>query len=67
MEAKKTLSMIKPVNDTAERAVKLMQDFHGLMTVDEDQKQYLLRCIKEHREVYSDCKKYTLKRKYPQE
>lgn len=65
MEAKHTVSLIKAVNDTAERAVKLMQDFHGLITVKEEQKQYLLRCVQEHREKYPDCKKDTLKRKYP--
>lgn len=57
--------MPRAVNDTAERAVKLMQDFHGLITVEEEQKQFLLRCVKEHRRLYPDCKKDTLKRKYP--
>lgn len=65
LHAKKTVSMLRAVNDTAERAVKLMQDFHGLITVEEEQKQFLLRCVKEHRRLYPDCKKDTLKRKYP--
>jgi hypothetical protein len=30
------------VNDTAERGVKLFQDFNLLLTKDEDEKQYLL-------------------------
>ena len=54
LEAKNTVSLIKAVYDTAERAVKLTQDFHTLITAKEEQKQYLLRC-----------KKDTLKRKYP--
>ncbi|XP_049304099.1 uncharacterized protein LOC125776378 [Bactrocera dorsalis] len=35
--AKKKVYTLRAVNDTAERAVKLMQDFHGLITVDEEQ------------------------------
>lgn len=65
MEAKRKVSHLKVVNDTAERAIKLMQDFHGLVTAEEDQKQFLLRCVQEHRKLYPDCKKQTLKRSYP--
>ena len=39
---------LKPVNDKAERAVKLMQDFHGKIMAKEEQKQCLLRCVQEH-------------------
>ena len=42
VEAKKNVFSLKAVNDTAERADKLMQDFHGKITVKEEQKQYLL-------------------------
>lgn len=63
-KAKMKLLTLRAVNDTAERAVKLMQDFHGLITVEEEQKQFLLRCVQEHRKVYPDCKKLTLKRKF---
>ncbi|GBL92465.1 hypothetical protein AVEN_174739-1 [Araneus ventricosus] len=52
------------VNDTAERGVKLMQDFNGLLTADEEQKQFLLQCVKDHRIQYPDCRKATLKRKF---
>ncbi|XP_064292873.1 uncharacterized protein LOC135309960 [Plodia interpunctella] len=31
---------------------------------EEEQKQFLLRCVQEHRKIYPDCKKKTLKRKY---
>lgn len=64
-EAKRKVLSLTAVNDTAERAVKLMQDFHGLITAKEEQKQFLLRCVQEHRNLYPDCKKETLKRKYP--
>lgn len=63
-DAKNRVSVLRAVNDTAERAVKMMQDFHGLITVDEEQKQFLLRCVQEHRKIYPDCKKETLKRKF---
>lgn len=43
-----------------------MQDFHGFITVEKEQKQFLLRCIQEHRHIYPDCKKQTLKRKFKQ-
>ena len=65
VEAKKKVFFLKAVNDTAERAVKLMQDFHGKITAKEGQKQYLLHCVQKHRKLYPDCKKETVKRKYP--
>lgn len=65
LQAKRKVLSLRAVNDTAERAVKLMQDFHGLITAKEEQKQFLLRCVQEHRNLYPDCKKETLKRKYP--
>lgn len=66
VEAKKKVFSLKAVNDTAERAVKLMQAFHGLITAQEEQKQFLLRCVQDHINMYPDCKKETLKRKYPE-
>lgn len=66
LEAKRRISYLRVVNDTAERAVKLMQDFNGLITAEEEQKQFLLRCVQEHRKLYPDCKKSTLKRSYPE-
>lgn len=65
LEARRRISRLKVVNDTAERAVKLMQDFNRLITAEEEQKQFLLRCVQEHRNLYPDCKKTTLKRSYP--
>lgn len=42
-EAINKVLSLRAVNDTPERTVKLMQDFHGLITVEEEQKQFLLR------------------------
>ena len=62
--SKKKSFSLKAVNHTAERAVKLMQYFHGKITAKEEQKQYLLRCVQEHRKLYPDCKNEILKIKY---
>lgn len=66
-DAKNILKTIKPVNDAAERSVKLMQDFHGQLTIDEEQKQFVLRCVQDTRQTYPNCKKETLKTKYPKD
>ena len=52
---------MKAVNDAAERAVKLMQNFHGKIMAKEQQKQYLSCCVQEHRKLYPHCRKETLK------
>lgn len=65
VEAHRKIRHLKVVNDTAERAVKLIHDFHGFITAEEEQKQFLLRCVQEHRKLYPNCKKQTLKRMYP--
>lgn len=57
LKAKKTVTLLKAVNDTAERAVMLMQDFYGLITAEEERKQCLLRCVQAYRRVFPDCKK----------
>ncbi|XP_046408817.1 uncharacterized protein LOC124173330 [Ischnura elegans] len=62
-EAREKVSMLRAVNDAAERAVKLIPDFH-VITVEKEQKQFLLRWVQEHRKIYPDCKKQTLKRKF---
>ena len=36
VEAKKLFFSLKAVNDTSERAVKLMEDFHGKITAKEE-------------------------------
>ncbi|GBM17407.1 hypothetical protein AVEN_119449-1 [Araneus ventricosus] len=64
LKSQKIFQNLRVVNNTAERGVKLMQDFNGLLTVDEEQKQFLLQCVEDHRKQYPDCKKATLKRKF---
>ncbi|GBO29693.1 hypothetical protein AVEN_110473-1 [Araneus ventricosus] len=64
LKSQEIFQNLRVVNDTAERGVKLMQDFNGLLTVDEEKKQFLLHSVEDHRKQYPDCKKATLKRKF---
>jgi len=61
---KKIINSLKIVNDTAERAVKLMEEYNSTLTLDEEQKQFILKCVQEHRKIYPDCKKSTLQQQY---
>ncbi|GBN10386.1 hypothetical protein AVEN_116134-1 [Araneus ventricosus] len=49
LKSQEIFQNLRVVNDTAERGAKLMQDFNGLLTVDEEQKQFLLQCVEDHR------------------
>ena len=48
------------VNDNAERGVSLMNKNNKLITNDEEQKQYLLQAVSEHRRQFPDCAKKVL-------
>jgi hypothetical protein len=43
IQAKEILSALKVVNDTAERGVKLMEEYNEKFTKNEDQKQFILQ------------------------
>lgn len=58
--AKKTVSALTVVNDNAERGVALVQDYSGLLTRDEQQLQFLLQVVEEHRRRYPDPTKKAL-------
>ncbi|GBM51650.1 hypothetical protein AVEN_43279-2-1, partial [Araneus ventricosus] len=64
LKSQEIFQNLRVVNETAERGVKLMQDFNGLLTIHEEQKQFLLQCAEDRRKQYPDCKKATLKRKF---
>jgi hypothetical protein len=53
------------VNDTAERGVKLIQDYNASITKDEEQKQYVLQVVAECRKLYPDIKKSTISKPLP--
>jgi len=43
IQGQQIIRSLKVVNDTAERGVKLMEEFNEKITKDEDQKQFLLK------------------------
>ena len=54
---------MRVVNDTAERAVKLVSDFsqaETLLTRDEDQLQFVLQVVEGHRIDFPDMRKGTI-------
>lgn len=48
---------LKVVNDAAERGVALIEEFNGTLTKNEDQLQYLLQVVQDHRKKYPSCAK----------
>jgi len=60
LQAEAVVHELRVVNDTAERGVALMQEYNALLTKDEEQTQFALQVVKEHRKLYPDSKKATL-------
>jgi len=60
LEAEAVVKELSIVNDTAERGVALMQDYNSLLTKDEDQIQYALQVVREHRSKFPNSKKSTV-------
>lgn len=58
--AKIKVCSLTVVNDHAERGVALIQEFNGLLTKDEDQLQFALQVIQEHRKKFPDQLKRTM-------
>ena len=55
---------LKVVNDASERAIALIQNFNASLTKDEDQKQYLLRIVANHRRSLPDPSKGALAKQH---
>jgi hypothetical protein len=49
LHGKRIVKAMKVVNDAAERGVALIQEFNNVLTHDEDQQQYLLQVVEQHR------------------
>lgn len=49
--AKRRVQWLRVVNDTAERGVKLFEEFNTLLTKDEDEKQFLLQVVEANRKA----------------
>lgn len=60
-EAENVFKNLRVTNDVAERGVALIQDLNRKITHDEDQLQFLLQVVSEHRKNYPDCSKNALK------
>jgi hypothetical protein len=58
--AQEIASSLKVVNDTAERAVKLVTDYTKTLTTDELQLQLLLQVVEEHMVKFPDMRKSTI-------
>lgn len=56
----RVIENLKVVNDNAERAVALMQEYNRAITHNEDQMQCLLQVVAEHHRQFPDTKKSTL-------
>jgi len=50
---KEIAQSVKVVNDLAERGVALVQEFNSSLTRNEEQKQYLLQVIEDHRKKFA--------------
>jgi len=48
------------VNDLAKRGVALIEQYNSILTKDEEQKQFLLQVVEEHRRRFPDSSKKTL-------
>jgi len=59
-ELKTAVSEMKVVNESAERAIALMQQYNSSLTKNEEQKQYHLQLVERHRKQYPTCAKSTV-------
>lgn len=54
----------KVINDTAERNIKLIQDYNNCFTQQTEQKKYVLQVLEDYRKNYGDSNKETLLKNY---
>lgn len=59
-ESKATVQALSVVNDQAERGVALIQEYSGRITKDEEQLQFLLQVVADHRKIFPNPLKQTL-------
>lgn len=60
VKGKKKIDSIRVVNDAAERGVKLISDFNNILCNSEEQKQFLLKVVEQHRQQFPNTNKSTL-------
>lgn len=61
--AKSIIDSLTVGNEPAERGVKLIEDYTGTLTKDEEQLQFLLQVVSEHRKEYPDHTKKSISHK----
>lgn len=52
IDGRRRVQSLKVVNDAAERGISLIQSFNGILTNQEEQKQYLLQVVEQHRKQF---------------
>ncbi|CAH0390250.1 unnamed protein product [Bemisia tabaci] len=61
----KIIDNLKSVNDTAERGIKLIEEYsEKKLTRDENERQHIIQVVAEHRKQHPDVKKSTLLKPY---
>lgn len=65
IKGQRIVKSLRVVNDTAERGVKLINDFNASLTKDEEQKQYLLQVVAECRKIFPEATKSALSKPFP--
>lgn len=55
-----TCKAIRVVNDVAERGVKLFTDYNNILTKDEEQKQFIVKVVKDYNEKFPSHKRSSL-------
>ncbi|XP_050544876.1 uncharacterized protein LOC126907552 [Daktulosphaira vitifoliae] len=63
-QGKQIIKELKVVNDSAERGIKLIQDFNKSITRNESQKQFLLQVVQDYRTQYPQATKKVLNQAY---
>ena len=60
MSAEKIANSLTVTNDTAERGVAIILEYNGLLSKTEEQTQFILQVVKEHRKLFPNALKRTV-------
>ena len=63
LEGLRIVNNLQVINDVAERGVKLTQEYINILTIQEDQKQYLIQVVSEYKSKYPNATKACLVKK----
>lgn len=53
LQGKSCIRNLRVVNDTAERGVKLFEDYNTILTKNEEEKQFILQVVEHNRKIVS--------------